>query len=461
VTWVQNFSDNFNRPVNALYVGNNWTDWTNTSPCVSAGFGSPPAACSQNTSAGMYTIVSNVLSMSGAVSFGNAYRGQMLTRPLNECPTVNCREVITTPAVNTASGIAYGGAQRVQLNGDQYYLQVSLTGANNVQLYTITGPSSATILSQGTASITNGHVLTFDYAVTSSSPTTLTAIITDATTSTTLLTLSTTDSTTELQSPGQMGVEHGNNTTTTITNFVGYSDTSVAQQVSYTVLCVGDSISFGVNTAVVSACQNACNFVAAVIAPLNVYCLNAGYTGSTTANWQPGQADYNQGLTLAQNYGLLNTTLVIFNELGVNDAETANNVSQATYISNQEAINAGLLSALPGSTVIMNCPTYVNYALAGNPYGLNTPTLTSSYCAAMPTIAAAAPTSVFVGDAGAQKAFAGSVSWLYTRTTAVYGSGSGASGLHPNNVGAPLLGFLWALAFLKHIGAVGGYYFLY
>jgi hypothetical protein len=456
VTWIQNFSDNFIRPTNNnsltgtnnALVQNNWVDRV-----LGVGDGSGEkdslGGCSFCYSINLGAIGLQVNNTSSTIN-------NQLTRPAQESPTVNERAIITTePAASGSRN--YAVALRVQPVGDDYYCNLlTSTSTNNLTLHSIVGTTDTTLFT-GSIAITTGDIYTVDCSTVGASPTVLTVTATDITAMGTPVTVTGSDSTTGLQVPGLLGITNrGGFSGIEITNFVDYSDQVASiEPTPITIFCFGDSITYGSGTTITIACQAACNRVAAYIAPRPVYCGDIGGPGTVTNQWTPGNNNYNSLVALLQIYNF-NTQLFILEMLGTNDAGVPGSfTSAATWKSHFISINAGLISNFPQAQIQLDCPLFVNYVAEGTGnYTSATNPLIQAYCAAAPSVAAAAPNSVYVGDTLAYNAWSGPNSRYFT-------SPSVNPGLHPGDIGAPVLGGLWADAVLKRLGAVGGYYFLY
>ena len=195
---------------------------------------------------------------------------------------------------------------------------------------------------------------------------------------------------------------------------------------------IGDSITMGLYSNTATSPQVFQSWMQHYLGPRTVTVVNQGISGTTTANWQPGGTNYNAAIAA---FGSSSVTPYVCIDLGANDANTNNAVPTATYKANILATVNALTTA--GYKVILNQPTYVSPATAGNNEA--TDVLLAGYSAQLDSIVNG--TTVFKGDRSAFNFFA------------THQSESG-DGLHPNQTGYYDLGNLWAEAFARATGLI-------
>jgi hypothetical protein len=464
VTWIQNFSDNFTR-ANTYSPMNNWA---NRAQSPQWAYGGTPSNI-QTPQPTLYTISGNKLKENIPNPSSTQMFNTQLTRPQQESPDLNQRVVVTTEAIADANpATRYGAVVRVQLVGDDYVCFFATASTNNFSCgtsvgYTYTSKAAATV------TVNSGDSYSIDLSATGSSPTTITGVLTDVSTSTVVSTISGTDSTAEFQSstsPGLVGLESANGSGTQrnpefFTNFVDYSDvTAAADPPYYDIAFIGDSISNGANDIGGGSDQysppiDECNIIQATIYPQNVYCINYGVNGAAYSNFKPGGSYNAASLALFQAAmpGLPNEQDYLSEALGTNEANVS--TSAATWQANAIATNASYTGGIPGLQVMLNLSPYANCVVTLGVFGCQIPSFLVQYAAVAPNVVAAQPSQVFMG-ANPFTAFSGADStyWMYSSSNTL-------AGVHPTTMGSWTLGSQWALAFLNHIGAVGGYYFLY
>lgn len=194
-------------------------------------------------------------------------------------------------------------------------------------------------------------------------------------------------------------------------------------------LAIGDSITFGDNTTIVSEAQAFVNQINALLWPQKHTMLNKGQTGSATPDWLQGSpSNYLVPATAAAVAAGVTNVLIM---LGTNDGRQG--VTAATYLSNMSAIIAYIKTQIAGVKVYVNVAPFENPIRKGAPFTVAGLAAQDSYVAQIQSLASS---TVFVGDQTAQSFFAQrDADMLF-------------DGVHPNDIGAPVLGGLWAKAFI-------------
>lgn len=129
-------------------------------------------------------------------------------------------------------------------------------------------------------------------------------------------------------------------------------------------LFIGDSISTGYPSGAVQP-PTVCMAALQGLGYNAVMASNQGVIGSNTTNWVligSGGAGYLE-TAIAAALDLEANTIII--DLGVNDAKVAGQLSSTAYKANMLIIINALLAGVPGCTIILNAPTYVDPTSTG------------------------------------------------------------------------------------------------
>lgn len=201
-------------------------------------------------------------------------------------------------------------------------------------------------------------------------------------------------------------------------------------------LAIGDSITLGIQTSVVSEAQAFVNQLNALLWPQKHTIINRGVQGIATADWlQAAGANLLVPAVAAAVAGGVTNVLIM---LGTNDAR--NSVTAATYLSNMNSIIAYIKTQIAGVKVYVNVPPFVDPLRAGAPFTVAGLVFQDSYVAQIQSLASS---TVFVGDQTGQSFFA------------QHDLDMLADGVHPNDTGTPVLGGLWAKGYI--VGSQQGY----
>ena len=206
-------------------------------------------------------------------------------------------------------------------------------------------------------------------------------------------------------------------------------------------LAIGDSITLGINTSVVTEPQAFVNQLNALLWPQKHTIINRGVQGMATADWLQ-----NAGINLlvpavaaGVSAGVTNVLLM----LGTNDSR--NGITPASFVANMNSIIAYIKTQIAGVKVYVNVPPFVDPVRAGAPFTVPGLTIQDSYVAQIQSLAGA---NVFVGDQTGQSFFAHHDADMLS------------DGVHPNDTGASVLGGLWAKGFIvasqQGYGSAGG-----
>lgn len=185
---------------------------------------------------------------------------------------------------------------------------------------------------------------------------------------------------------------------------------------------IGDSITAGPK-------QGLSAVDAEMAALKNYVAVNRAVRGTTTVDWQPGHALFDDSLAVFKTQNV--RTVMIM--LGTNDVRTDRNVSPATYKRNIEKIIENLLSSGVVNQVVVNYPPYVVPGSYGT-WSIGSVARLKNYRLQLDDIVH--ERGVAQGDT---RAFAYFKSHPYQLI----------DGVHPNANGNEALGKLWAEAFQK------------
>lgn len=210
------------------------------------------------------------------------------------------------------------------------------------------------------------------------------------------------------------------------------------------IMCIGDSITTGFGS---SPSFDPCTDTAAKVSAftgITYTASNHGQVGTTSADWTPtaGNSNFSNVVADITTFGAANIAYVII-MLGTNDSQAANQWSASTYTSNMEAITAGLISHSI-TKILINQPPWIGNT--SSPWNASSDTVLQAYIAAIPTIVAANPTNVFLGNQTYHALSQANPNLYLNQNDFIHPAGSNVDGVTTINPGYAEQTTLWANA---------------